>query len=135
VNIGAMGEGMYSMYKNVRGGVNDMKALGATDETGTVGKLEADLNKIDDGMPNELKLGKLGGAAAAEAAMAEKLMKAGYPQLAEKFKNMGPLKTNFMEDFANASDDVLKALNKQESELLESWKRFRDKYPNEVLCN
>jgi hypothetical protein len=136
VNIGAMGEGMYSMYKNVRGGVNDMKALGVTDETGTIGKLETDLNKIDDGMPNELKLGKLGSVLSAETAMAEKLAKKGLSKLVDDFNAMNSAaKTKFMEDFANASEDVLKALNKKDSELLESWKTFRKNHPNEVLCN
>jgi hypothetical protein len=82
-----------------------------------------------------LRLGKLGSAAAREAAMAEKLKN--YSRILDKFNSMDEAtKLKFMDDFANASDDVLKALNREGSELLESWKTFRKKYPNEnIRCN
>ncbi len=136
VNLGAMGEGMYSLYKNVRGSVDDMKQLGMTDETGTLGKLETDLNKIDDGMPDNLKLGKLTSALTAEEAALYKKLAGKHGRVADEFLYMEKAtKAKFMDDFANASEDVLNALNKENSELLAGWKNFRKKYPNEVLCN
>jgi hypothetical protein len=45
------------------------------------------------------------------------------------------LRAKFLEDFANASDDVSKALLKEDSELLTGWKNFRKNHGNEFICN
>jgi hypothetical protein len=135
VNLGAMGEGVYTVYKNVRGSAAEMKALGVTDETGAMNQLEQGINKFDDALPDHLKLGKLRSMIAGEAEMLEKLK--GYGKILDDFKVMDDAaKTKFIDDFANASEDVLKALDSKEAELLESWKNFRKKYPTENLqCN
>jgi len=136
VNLGAMGEGMYSAYKNLRGSAQELKAAnGAADEIGLQKQIEKDLDHFDDGMPDELKLGKLGSALAGEAEMLEKLKD--YKTILGKFQKMDDAtKLKFMEDFTNASEDVLKALDSQGAELLESWKNFRKKNPTANLqCN
>ncbi|WP_205513248.1 fibronectin type III domain-containing protein [Longitalea arenae] len=137
VNLGAMGEGMYSIYKSVRGSAAEMRSLSGAvnDEVGLMGKIESDLTHFDDAMPDNLKLGRFANVTT-EAAMAEKLVQKGFGKLANEFKAMKQAeKARFMDDFTNASDDVLKALNKENSELMQSWKAFRQKYPNEILCN
>ncbi|AEV98069.1 hypothetical protein A4D02_14470 [Niastella koreensis] len=136
VNLGAMGEGMYSAYKNLRGSAQELKAAnGAADEIGLQKQIEKDLDHFDDGMPDELKLGKLGSALAGEAEMLETLKN--YKTILGKFQTMDDAtKLKFMEDFTNASEDVLKALDSQGAELLESWKNFRKKNPTANLqCN
>lgn len=45
------------------------------------------------------------------------------------------LKEIFSGDFATASDDVFKELNKVNSEFFSGWKKFRTKYPNIKICN
>ncbi|TRX33235.1 hypothetical protein FNW52_15870 [Flavobacterium sp. ZT3R18] len=45
------------------------------------------------------------------------------------------LRAKFLEDFTNASDDVSKALLKENSELLSGWKNFRKNHGNEFICN
>jgi len=58
-----------------------------------------------------------------------------FPNLERKFGGMSEaLKTRFLDDFANASEDILRLLNKQDSELLEGWIKFRNKYPNRKIC-
>ena len=63
----------------------------------------------------------------------EKLKK--LPILEGQVNKLEGLKARFMEDFANASDDVLKEMNKADSELFSGWKNFRKNYVDEVLCN
>ncbi|PWK00888.1 fibronectin type III domain protein [Flavobacterium araucananum] len=41
----------------------------------------------------------------------------------------------FMLDFAGASEDVLKEMNKIDSEFFIGWKNFRTKYPKKQICN
>lgn len=58
-----------------------------------------------------------------------------YGYLQNKFDGMSDaLKTRFLDDFADASDDVLRALNKQNSEIMEGWIKFRNKYPDRKIC-
>jgi hypothetical protein len=45
------------------------------------------------------------------------------------------LHETFMLDFAGASEDVLKEMNKIDSEFFIGWKNFRTKYPNKKICN
>jgi len=45
------------------------------------------------------------------------------------------LKKQFLDDFANASDEVLKEINKVDSEFFLGWKKFRTKYPTKEICN
>ena len=135
VNAGAMGEGMYSVYKSVRGSVGDMKSLGIADESGIMSKMETDLNNFDDAIPTEMRMGKLGDNVLGESALARQLSSGKYSFISRHLDAMdNATRLKFMEDFGNASEDVLKALNKQSSELMDSWKGFRKKYPKEVLC-
>lgn len=137
VDIGAMGEGMYSLYKELRGSAREMKSMGIIDQSGIMSTVEKDLEKIDDIMPGHLKLGELTTIASARLSMIEKLKSKGLKDLLEKFKALegSQREIHFIDDFTNASDDVLNALNKQNSVLLNSWMKFRNKYPNEILCN
>ncbi|WP_146608970.1 phage tail protein [Gelidibacter algens] len=57
------------------------------------------------------------------------------PVLNGKVKKLGTLESKFMEDFANAGDDILKEMNKADSELFSGWKNFRKKYFDEILCD
>lgn len=58
-------------------------------------------------------------------------------QISSISKNRIPskLQKQFEEDFANAGEEVIKLLQKEESELIDGWKNFRSKYPNKKICN
>ncbi|WP_456315328.1 fibronectin type III domain-containing protein [Pseudomonas shirazensis] len=45
------------------------------------------------------------------------------------------LKKQFNTDFANASEDLLKALQKEDSELINGWTKYRTKNPTTILCH
>ena len=55
--------------------------------------------------------------------------------LNNKVKLLGNLEGRFMEDFANVSDDVLKGMNKADSEFFSGWQNFRKNYPTKTICN
>ena len=53
-----------------------------------------------------------------------------------KYQDLSPaLKKMFENDFANASEEVLILLKKNNSELFDGWKNFRTKNPNAIICN
>ncbi|QYS89498.1 hypothetical protein [Flavobacterium davisii] len=45
------------------------------------------------------------------------------------------LQEQFNKDFANASEEIVKALQKENSELINGWKKYRTKNPSSILCN
>jgi hypothetical protein len=59
-----------------------------------------------------------------------------YPMLKTKWDKLpnNELKVMFQSDFENATDTILKQLNKDNSILLEGWIKFRLKYPTKIIC-
>lgn len=59
-----------------------------------------------------------------------------YPNLNSKVKRLSKeLQEAFARDFGNASEDVIKQLNKENSEMLNAWKNFRSRNKNKIICN
>ncbi|MDX6181608.1 fibronectin type III domain-containing protein [Flavobacterium sp. Fl-77] len=44
------------------------------------------------------------------------------------------LREQFIKDFANPSEEILQALSKENSELINGWKKFRKNNPTTILC-
>ncbi|TWI01152.1 fibronectin type III domain protein [Flavobacterium tiangeerense] len=45
------------------------------------------------------------------------------------------LRKQFISDFGNSSDEIIKVLSKENSELINGWKKFRKNNPTSILCN
>jgi hypothetical protein len=45
------------------------------------------------------------------------------------------LRKQFIADFGNSSDEIIKALSKENSELINGWKKFRKNNPTTILCH
>ncbi|OWP74316.1 hypothetical protein BWK62_14605 [Flavobacterium oreochromis] len=94
------------------------------------GKVRITIKDIPNGNPDLIKKWKgyvIGKKVNNAGSLAESLAKAEFKSLSQAVDNLGSLKPKFLEDFANASDDVLKVFN-DDDRLLRLWKTYSDEF-------